>query len=161
MPAAADFGREPLADDPAQRIGEADAELLLFAGSNMPRMRLMVSPALTGVQGAQNQVAGFRRAQGDFDRVAVAHFADENDLGRLAQGGAQAVGIVVEIMPSSRWLKVALLCGWTNSTGSSSVTMWTALVSLISFRMAASVVDLPEPVAPVTSTSPFFPWGFP
>ena len=32
--------------------------------------------------------------------------------------------------------------------------MWTALVRLISLRMAASVVDLPEPVAPVTSTKP-------
>ena len=34
------------------------------------------------------------------------------------------------------------------------------LVLLISFRIAASVVDLPEPVAPVTSTSPVFSLEF-
>ena len=34
---------------------------------------------------------------GDFDGLAVAHFADENDLRRLAQRGAQAVGVAVEI----------------------------------------------------------------
>ncbi len=37
--------------------------------------------------------------------------------------------------------------------------MWTGLYLLISFRMAASVVDLPEPVAPVTSTKPVFSFG--
>ena len=37
--------------------------------------------------------------------------------------------------------------------------MWTALVRLISLRMAARVVDLPEPVAPVTSTRPVFSFG--
>jgi hypothetical protein len=37
--------------------------------------------------------------------------------------------------------------------------MWTALVRLISFKTAASVVDLPEPVAPVTSTRPVFSRG--
>ena len=36
-------------------------------------------------------------AQGDFDGLAVAHFANENDLGRLAKSGAQAVGEAVEI----------------------------------------------------------------
>ena len=37
--------------------------------------------------------------------------------------------------------------------------MWTGLDSLISLRTAASVVDLPEPVAPVTSTRPVFSLG--
>ena len=50
-----------------------------------------------GVQGAEDQMAGFRRAQGDLHRLLVAHFADENDLGRLAQRGAQAVGVGIEI----------------------------------------------------------------
>jgi hypothetical protein len=63
----------------------------------MPRMRLTVWPASMVCSVLKDQVAGFRRAQRDFDRVAVAHFADENDLGRLAQRGAQAVGKAVEI----------------------------------------------------------------
>ncbi len=57
---------------------------------------------------------------------------------------------------SSRWWIVAFLCPWTNSIGSSIVTMWTACVSLIRSTMAASVDDFPEPVGPVTSTMPFF-----
>ncbi len=51
------------------------------------------------VQGAENQMAGFRGHQRDFHCGAVAHFADEDDFGRLAQGGPQAVGIVVKIVP--------------------------------------------------------------
>ncbi len=34
--------------------------------------------------------------------------------------------------------------------------MWSGRVRLISPMIAASVVDLPEPVSPVTSTSPFW-----
>ena len=37
--------------------------------------------------------------------------------------------------------------------------MWTDLVVLMSCRTAARVVVLPEPVAPVTSTSPVFSWA--
>lgn len=40
------------------------------------------------------------------------------------------------------------------SIGSSIVMMWHALVMLICWMMAASVVDLPEPVGPVTRNSP-------
>ena len=52
---------------------------------------------IDGVQRAEDQVAGFRRAQGDLHRVLIAHFADENDLGRLAQRGAQTVDVGIEI----------------------------------------------------------------
>ena len=38
------------------------------------------------------------------------------------------------------------------------VTMWSARVSLISSMMAARVVDLPDPVGPVTSTNPRGLW---
>ena len=46
---------------------------------------------IDGVQRAEHQVAGFRRAQRDFHRLAIAHFADQNHFRRLAQGGAQTV----------------------------------------------------------------------
>ncbi len=46
------------------------------------------------------------------------------------------------------------LLWWTNSTGSSIVMMWSFRVELASSMIAASVVDLPHPVGPVTRTSP-------
>ena len=46
------------------------------------------------------------------------------------------------------------LCACTNSIGSSIVTMCSSRVWLISSIIAASDVDLPEPVGPVTSTRP-------
>src|SRR5215470_16666924 len=56
---------------------------------------------------------------------------------------------------TSRWLTRHDLCGWTNSIGSSIVMMWSWRSLLILSIMAASVVDLPEPVGPVTRISPF------
>ena len=50
---------------------------------------------------------------------------------------------------------MAVLSWCRNSTGSSTVTTWTGRFTLISSMMAASVVDLPLPVTPVTSTRPF------
>ena len=52
---------------------------------------------VNGVQGAQDQMACFGRAQRNFDRLAVAHFTNQNDLRRLAQGGSQTVGEAIEI----------------------------------------------------------------
>ena len=40
--------------------------------------------------------------------------------------------------------------------GSSSVMMWSGRVWFIVFKIDASVVDLPEPVSPVTSMMPFW-----
>ena len=55
---------------------------------------------------------------------------------------------------TSRWLTMPSLSAWSTSMGSSMVTMWTALLALTWSIMAARVVVLPEPVGPVTSTSP-------
>ena len=88
---------EPLADDPAQRVGEPDANLLLLLRFEHAEDAVDGFAGVDGVQRAQDQMAGFRRAQGDFHRLPVAHFADENDLRRLAQRGAQAVGVGVKI----------------------------------------------------------------
>ena len=46
-----------------------------------------------------------------------------------------------------------------NSIGSSTVTMWSARVRLTRSISAASVVDLPEPVGPVTRTRPRGSWA--
>ncbi len=56
--------------------------------------------------------------------------------------------------PISRWLTMQLLCWWRNSIGSSIVRMCSSRSSLMMSIIAASEVDLPEPVGPVTSTKP-------
>src|SRR3954468_13302767 len=56
--------------------------------------------------------------------------------------------------PISRWLTMHFLCEWRNSIGSSTVMMCSSRDSLIASIMAASEVDLPEPVGPVTRTRP-------
>ena len=57
-------------------------------------------------------------------------------------------------IPTSRWLTIDLRSVWRYSIGSSMVTMCLAFVSLIWSMIAASVVDFPEPVVPVSRTSP-------
>jgi hypothetical protein len=46
------------------------------------------------------------------------------------------------------------LLWWRNSIGSSTVMMWSRRVRFARSMIEASVVDLPEPVGPVTSTMP-------
>ena len=55
---------------------------------------------------------------------------------------------------SSRWLTMAFWWECRYSIGSSMVMMCTGFSRLTLSSMAASVVDLPEPVGPVTSTRP-------
>ena len=55
---------------------------------------------------------------------------------------------------TSRWLIMPSLSKWTISIGSSIVTMLTSRWLLTWSIMPARVVDLPEPVGPVTRTRP-------
>ena len=54
----------------------------------------------------------------------------------------------------SRWLTRHFRLRWTNSIGSSMVRMCPRSDAFLWSIIAASVVDLPEPVGPVTSTTP-------
>ena len=56
--------------------------------------------------------------------------------------------------PTSRWFTRQRFGGCTNSIGSSIVRMCASHVWLMTSTMAARVVDLPEPVGPVTRTRP-------
>ena len=56
--------------------------------------------------------------------------------------------------PTSRWFTMQLLCLCRNSIGSSTVMMWPCRSVLTTSTIEASVVDLPEPVGPVTTTNP-------
>ena len=57
-------------------------------------------------------------------------------------------------VPTSRWFTMQFWWRCTNSIGSSTVMMCPRRSLLILSIIAASVVDLPEPVGPVTSTRP-------
>ena len=102
LPAAADFRRKALADDVAQDVGQAKAQLLFFAEREETENTVDRLAGVDRVQRAQNEMTSFRRHQRDFDGGAVAHFADENDFRRLAQRGAQTIGIIVKIVARVR-----------------------------------------------------------
>ena len=57
------FGREPLADDVAQSVGQADAQLLFFAEREETENTVDRLAGIDRVQRAENEVAGFRRHQ--------------------------------------------------------------------------------------------------
>ncbi len=78
--------------------------------------------------------------------------------GSCRRAERRATGKPLVSLPTSRWLTTQRLCVCRNSIGSSMVTMWSDRVSLISSMIAASVVDLPEPVGPVTRTNPRGLW---
>ena len=56
--------------------------------------------------------------------------------------------------PTSRWLMIELRSRCRNSIGSSIVTMCLCIVRFMWSIIAASVVDLPEPVVPVSRMIP-------
>ena len=74
--------------------------------------------------------------------------------GSWRSAARRASANVVASGPISRWLTMHRLCRCRNSIGSSIVRMCSARLRLISSIIAASVVDLPEPVGPVTRTRP-------
>ena len=106
------------------------------------------------MQGGEDEVARLGGGQRGRDRLEVAHLADEDHVGVLAQRGAQRLGEAGRVGPISRWVTTQRLCRCTNSIGSSIVRMCCGFVRLISSTIAASVVDFPEPVGPVTRTRP-------
>ena len=90
-PAATDFGQEALADDPAHRIGQTEADLVLLVGRKHAQDAVDGLPRIDGVKGAQDEMARFGGGKGNLHRFPVAHLADEDDLRRLAQSRPQAV----------------------------------------------------------------------
>ena len=100
------------------------------------------------MQRAEDEVAGLGGGERGRDRLEVAHLADEDHVRVLAERSLQRFAKLVASGPISRWLTMHLLWRCTNSIGSSTVRMCSARVRLISSMIAASVVDLPEPVGP-------------
>ena len=146
---------ERLADHALERAGQLDPDLLLLVGREhvddaVDRLRRVL-----GVQGREDQVAGLGGGQRDRDRLEVAHLADQDDVGVLPQHVLEGVRRRTCVSsPTSRWLTTQRLCRCRNSIGSSTVMMWPARSRFAMSTIAASVVDLPEPVGPVTRTKP-------
>ena len=107
-----------------------------------------------GVQGAEDQVAGLGGGYSQLDCLQVAHLADQYDVRIFAQGGPQSAAEGLGVDANLALVDQDFLCGWTNSIGSSMVRMWAWRSVLIRSIIAARVVDLPEPVGPVTRTRP-------
>jgi hypothetical protein len=137
-----------LGHDPLQADRQLGAHLPLLGGWEDVDDAVDGLRRVLGVERREDEVAGLGRGQGGPDRLHVAHLADEDHVGVLAQGGLEGHGEGLGVAPSSRWLTRHRLCEWRNSIGSSMVMMCSSRVSLISLIIEASVVDLPEPVGP-------------
>ena len=83
------LGKQALRNDEAESFGEAGADGLLIGERENADDTLDGFGSVDGVQSGHDQVAGFGSFESDFNGFAIAHFADENYFGRLAQGGAQ------------------------------------------------------------------------
>jgi hypothetical protein len=94
------------------------------------------------------------RGQRDGDGLEVAHLADQDDVGVLAQHVLERAGERPGVLPTSRWLTMHFWWRCRNSIGSSTVMMCSRRLRFARSISDASVVDLPEPVGPVTSTKP-------
>ena len=84
------------------------------------------------VQRREHEVAGLRRGQRGLHRLDVAHLADEDHVGVLAQHALQrGSGSRLVSVPTSRWLTIDALSACRISIGSSIVTMCLCWVSLM------------------------------
>src|SRR5277367_2450119 len=106
------------------------------------------------MQGGQHQVAGFGSENGGGDGFQVAHFADQDDVRVLAQRSAQRGGERCGVHFHFALVDEPFLSRCRYSIGSSMVMMCSERRELIRSIMAASVVDLPEPVVPVVRIRP-------
>src|ERR1700722_20800044 len=78
-----------MSHDEAKRFAEASANGLLIGQRKNADDTLDGFGGIDGVKSGHHQMAGLGSFQGDFNGFAVAHFANENDLRRLTQSGAQ------------------------------------------------------------------------
>ena len=83
---------QALGDRGLQHRGELQADLLLLVRREHRDDAVDGFGRVERVQRREHQVAGLGGVQRRLDRFHVAHFADEDDVGVLAQGAAQRVG---------------------------------------------------------------------
>ena len=143
-----------LADDADDRDRELHADLLLLLG------RELVDDAVDGarragrVQRAEHEVAGLGGRDRRRDRLEVAHLAEQDDVGVLAQRAPDRlverrdVGPDLALRDDRLLVLVEVLDRVLDrdDVASSFSLMWLTIV--------ASVVVLPDPVGPVTRSRP-------
>ena len=107
------------------------------------------------VERAEHEVARLGRAQRRADRLLVAHLADQDHVGVLAQHAPERLGEGVRVEADLALVDDRLLVAVQildrvldrdDVRADSCVLIWSTI--------AASVVDLPEPVVPVTRMIP-------
>ena len=147
--------QQRLRDDALQRAGELDPDLLLLLGREdvddaVDRRRARSACAACRRRGGRSRP---RSARSRSSRGRASRRRGSRPGPGAARRGAPRAKLVASA-PISRWLTMQRLWRCTNSIGSSIVRMWSVRLRLISSIIAASVVDLPEPVGPVTRTRP-------
>ncbi len=120
----------------------------------MSMMRLMVCAAelVCRVAKVRWPVSAMRSAASIVSRSRISPISTTSGSWRSAE--RRAFEKLWVSACSSRWLTMHFLCACRYSTGSSMVTMCSWRSRLILSIMAARVVDLPEPVGPVTRIRP-------
>ena len=89
--------QEPLADDPPQRPGQREAGLVLLVGREEVDDPVDGLGGVDGVQRREHQVPGVGRREGGPDGLRVAHLADEDHVGVLAQHPLEGRGVVLGV----------------------------------------------------------------
>ena len=125
-----------------------------WCDGNWSMMRLIVDDAelVCSVANVRWPVSAMRSADSTVSRSRISPISTTSGSSRSAARSA-LVKLCVSLC-TSRWLTMQLLCWCRYSIGSSMVRMWPCGSVLILSIIAASVVDLPLPVGPVTRTRP-------
>ena len=118
-------------------------------------MRSIVLGALCVCSVREDEVAGLGGGQRGRDRLEVAHLAEEDHVGVLAQRAAERVGEARRVLADLALVDdAALVMVQELDRVLDRDDVIGAASRLISSMIEASVVDLPEPVGPVTRTRP-------
>ena len=144
-----------LADDALQRAGELDAHLLLLVRREDVDDAVDGLRGVLGVQGREDEVAGLGGGQRHRDGLEVAHLADQDDVGVLAQHVLERVLERLGVLPHLALVDDALLVPVEelDRVLDGHDVLAAGAVRQVD-RATARVVDLPEPVGPVTRTKP-------
>jgi len=87
-----DSFEEVLGDHTAQGFGQAGSDLVLLFGREDVDDTVDRLGGALGVKRSEHQVTGAGGGERQFDRLEIAHFADEDDVGVLAQGAFEGGG---------------------------------------------------------------------
>jgi hypothetical protein len=148
------LGQQRLRDDALEHERELGADLRLLVAREDVDDAVDRLGRRVGVQRGEREVTRLGDGEAGVDRLQVAHLAHEDHVGILAQRVLEGVREGLGVGPDLALVDDAPWCRWMNSIGSSTVMMCPFRSRLILSIIAASVVDLPEPVGPVTSTRP-------